>query len=82
MSYERKNGQSALFVNTRHPDRSDLNGQVDLLCECGRQQSFWINAWRRVTQGGTKYLALQFKPKDGRSGPQDAARADSDSETF
>ena len=67
MAFERKMGESALFKNSRN-DFSDFNGEVSLRCGCGREQSYWIDAWTRVAAtSGVKYLALKFKRKEART---------------
>ena len=75
MAFERKVGECGLFPNTVHPDKSDYNGQLDVECAyCGRQTSFWINGWRKVTKTGGKYLSLALRPKKvgehGRTAPR------------
>lgn len=82
--FERRKNEAGVFPNTTHPDKSDYNGQIDVECaHCGKQTSFWINGWRKVTKTGGKYLSLSLRPKKvgehGRtaSAPQ-AAIADDD----
>jgi hypothetical protein len=72
MSYDRKVGDSALFKNSRN-SLSDVDGQVELECECGKKTGYFINGWRKETANGTRYLALKFKTK-GLSAPKAAAR--------
>ena len=71
---------AGLFPNTAHPDKSDFNGQIEVECAfCGKQTSFWINGWRKVTRAGGKYLSLSLRPKrvgeHGRAAPAPAANA-------
>jgi hypothetical protein len=75
MAYDRKVGDSALFKNSRN-SMSDVDGQVNLECECGKKTGYWINGWRKETANGTRFLSLKFKAKDGESGPKDASRKD------
>ena len=64
MGYERKVNECGLFPNTTHPDRSDFNAQVDIACEhCRRTTAYWLNAWKKVTKTGGKYLSLAFRAK-------------------
>jgi hypothetical protein len=81
MAYERKINNAGLFVNSQHSDKSDLNGQIDIACPCGKTTAYWMNAWRRVTQAGSKYLSLSLKPKDalrGNGQPRQVVVADDD----
>jgi hypothetical protein len=78
MAFERKVNECGLFPNTVHPDKSDFNAQIDIECaHCGRQTSFWMNGWRKVTKTGGKYLSLALRPKklgeSGRTGTRPAA---------
>jgi len=63
MAYEQKLNTCGLFTNTKN-DRSDLSGQITIECPtCHVSSGWWMNGWRRVSQNGTKYLALTLKPK-------------------
>jgi hypothetical protein len=72
VAYERKVGESALFKNSRN-SMSDVDGQVELECECGKKTGYLINGRRKETANGTRFLSLRFKPK-GLSGAKAAAR--------
>jgi hypothetical protein len=80
MAYERKKNEAGLFPNTAHPDKSDLNGQILVECSCGRVTDYWLNAWRKVTKTGGKYLSLSLRPKrigeHGQTGAASAANGD------
>ena len=80
MAFERKVNEAGVFPNTTNPDKSDFNGQIEVECaHCGKQTSFWINGWRKVTRTGGKYLSLSLRPKKveehGRTGTAPAANA-------
>jgi hypothetical protein len=65
--YDDKN-RGALFVNDRKEGDTDPDSKGTLNVE-GRE--FWVNAWRRTSKAGVKYLALSIKPKDtGAAKPQ------------
>jgi hypothetical protein len=72
MAYERKVNQCDVFENLARPDLSDLNGQIQVECSCGRVTDYWLSAWRKVTKAGARYLSISLRPKrageHGRTG--------------
>jgi len=63
MAYIAKPNTAGLFENTKN-DRSDLTGQIQLECpRCHAISGWWINGWRKVSQGGLSYIHLALKPK-------------------
>lgn len=74
MAYEMKDGQGSLFKNKRketdnHPD---YTGSVMI---DGVER--WLSAWIKTPKnGGEKYMSLSIgKPKEQRSAPREAPRA-------
>lgn len=66
--YEEKPNCCNLFENTRSPDRSDLTGEISVVCGyCGGVSSYWANAWRKLSQKGTSYIRIALKPKGSRA---------------
>jgi hypothetical protein len=60
-----------------------MNGQISIECaHCSRQGAFWINAWKKTTKAGARYLSLSLRPKrlneHGQTGDAAAARDDDD----
>jgi hypothetical protein len=84
MAYQRKPGACGLFVNDKHPEKSDLTGQMDIACPaCGHLSTYWVNAWRKQTAAGMKWLSVQLREKltGGRSdAPQGERRPADDSD--
>jgi hypothetical protein len=69
-SFEARQNECGLFINTLRPEKSDLNGQIDVACShCGNASAFWVSGWRRVTSRGTKYLKIRLRPKQPGKGP-------------
>jgi hypothetical protein len=63
MAFEPKLNSCGLFRNDRN-DKSDFTGRIDIVCpKCHASSSWWVNGWRKVSQGGLKYLYLALKPK-------------------
>lgn len=65
MTYDRTNTGS-IFTNDRkekdtHPD-STGSANID-----GKE--YWINAWRKTSQNGKKFLSLSFRPKEEKPVP-------------
>ena len=64
MAYQRKRGACGLFVNDKHPEKSDLTGQMDIACPaCGCISAYWVDAWRKQTAAGMKWLSVQLREK-------------------
>lgn len=63
MSYQRKDGQGALFQNDKRGNsaRPDWRGDVLL-----NGVEYEIAAWDKQTRGGKDYLSLSVKPKQAR----------------
>lgn len=79
MAFERKTNECGLFPNTVHPDKSDVNGQIDVKCaNCGQVTAFWINGWCKVTKTGGKYLSLALRLKGAPAGNGRQPAADLD----
>ena len=71
--FEAKQNECGLFVNTLHPEKSDFNGQIDVLCShCGNASGMWVSGWRKVTSSGSKYLKIKLRAKTPGRGPNDA----------
>jgi hypothetical protein len=75
--------EAGLFTNTTRPDLSDLNGVISVACaHCGKETTFWMSAWRKVSKAGAKYLSLKLRPKrigeHGATGTTPAAAGDGD----
>jgi hypothetical protein len=62
--FESKANECGLFPNTRRPEKSDVNGQIEIMCGCcGNASGYYVNGWRRETNAGLKYLKLRLTPK-------------------
>jgi hypothetical protein len=71
--FEARQNECGLFINTLHPDKSDLNGQLSVLCShCGNASGFWVSGWKKVTSAGSKYLKIKLRAKTPGRGPNDA----------
>jgi hypothetical protein len=47
MAFEQKVNTAGLFTNTKAPDKSDYNAQIDVQCgHCGKVTAFWLNGWK------------------------------------
>jgi hypothetical protein len=72
VAFERKVNNAGIFENLARPELSDMNGQIQVECSCGRVTDYWLNAWRKVTKGGARYLSISLRPKrmgeHGRTG--------------
>ena len=76
---ESRQNECGLFANTLHPDLSDFNGQIDVVCpSCGNAGGFWISGWRKVTSSGGKFLKLKLRAKVPGRGPNDARVGDTE----
>jgi hypothetical protein len=63
MPYESKPNECGLFENTRN-NKSDLTGQIEVVCpHCQARAKFWVDAWRRTSQGGLNFFKVLLKPK-------------------
>jgi len=81
MAYQRKPGACGLFVNDKHPEKSDLTGQLDVACPaCGHISAYWVNAWRKKTATGMKWLSIQLREKltGGRGDASQGERGSAD----
>jgi hypothetical protein len=82
VAFERKVNQAGIFENLARPELSDLNGQIQIECSCGRVTDYWLSAWRKVTKAGKKYLSISLRPKKfgehGRTGDAAAANGGDD----
>ena len=83
MAFVPKVNEAGLFTNTARPDLSDLNGVISVACaHCGKETSFWMSAWKKVTKDGAKYFKLALRPKKmgehGRTGTTPSAASDGD----
>jgi hypothetical protein len=68
MAFERKPNKCGLFVNTRSPDRSDYDAQLDVQCpSCNALTTYWVNGWRKVSSSGLKFISLALRAKQPRS---------------
>jgi len=71
--YRPKVGEAGLFPNTKTPDKSDVNGRIELECpHCNQTQDYWVDGWKRQTQQGSKYLKIRLRPKLPGKGPNAA----------
>lgn len=71
--WENRQNECGLFVNTLHPEKSDFNGQIDVVCShCGNAGGFCVSGWRKVTSSGSKYLKIKLRAKTPGRGPNDA----------
>jgi hypothetical protein len=74
MAFTPKLNTCGLFKNERN-DRSDFTGQITIECpRCHASSGWWVNGWRKVSQGGVKYLYLALKPKEPKSENATATR--------
>jgi hypothetical protein len=66
MAYEIREGNGSLFRNEKkqQPNQRDYNGS----CMIGGQE-YWISAWLKPRQDGTKYMSLAFEPKQQQQAP-------------
>jgi hypothetical protein len=77
--FEARQNECGLFTNTLHPEKSDLYGQIDVLCShCGNAGGFWVSGWQKVTSAGSKYLKIKLRPKTPGRGPNDARVGDAE----
>jgi hypothetical protein len=68
VAFERKPNQCGLFVNTKSPDKSDYNAQIDVQCpNCNVLTSYWVNGWRKVSNSGMKFISLALRAKQSRA---------------
>jgi hypothetical protein len=73
MAYEQKDMSGALFKNTdKKGDKSpDYTGSVMI-----GGQVYYLSAWIKTSQAGTKYMSLSFKLKDDQRQGASARRHD------
>ena len=77
--FEARQNECGLFVNTLHPEKSDFNGRIDVLCpSCSNVGEFWVSGWRKVTSAGNKYLKIKLRVRTPGRGPNDAQVGDTD----
>ena len=60
MSFEKKDGQGALFKNARKEQPSHPDYRGDVMID-GRQ--YWLSAWIKEGKNG-KFMSIAAKPKD------------------
>jgi hypothetical protein len=63
MAFVPKVNEAGVFENRARPDLSDMNGQIQIECSCGRVTDYWLSAWRKVTKDGARYMSISLKPK-------------------
>ncbi len=63
MSYQKKDGQGAMFQNDKqgNANRPDWRGDVLL-----NGVEYEVAAWNKQTRGGKDYFSLSVKPKQAR----------------
>ncbi len=58
----------ALFKNDdkdeEHPNWADYQGSINVA-----GTDYWISAWLKTSQKGTKFMSLSVKPKDSQRAP-------------
>lgn len=66
--------KGALFRNMRKDEdwKPELTGSINV-----DGQEYWLNAWPRTSQNGTKYLSIQVKAK-GTSARKTTEKEDED----
>jgi len=67
--FQPKVGEAGLFANTKTPDKSDVNGRIEIECpRCNQTQDYWVDGWRKNTHQGTRYLKIRLHPRQPRTG--------------
>jgi hypothetical protein len=77
MAYEQRNNTGSLFKNEKRETDKHPTHTGSLIVD---GVAYWLSAWVKESQSGTKFFSLAVKPKDGGAGsakqtPQQAARA-------
>lgn len=72
MAYEQKNDTGSLFKNkdkksNNHPD---YNGSALI-----DDVEYWMSAWLKTSDKGTKWMSFSFKPKEEQAAPPEASKA-------
>lgn len=63
-AFEQREGNGALFINDdkQHENHADYNGSITI-----NGQEYWLNAWKKESQNGKRYLSVSAKPKQARA---------------
>ena len=81
MPFEPKPNSGQLFANKDktddHPEWSDLQGKVNV-----DGKLYYVDAWKNVSDSGTKYLGLKLKPVQPPTSAPASGGASSDDDLF
>lgn len=64
MAFERKEGNGALFKNSKKQSETHADWQGDILIN---GQLYWLNAWEKKTKENVPYFSVSVKPKTGQA---------------
>jgi hypothetical protein len=77
MAYERKPGACGLFVNDKHPEKSDLTGQMDIACPAMRAYLGLLGERLAQANRGRNEMAIRPATRpQGARGPADNSDLD------
>jgi hypothetical protein len=72
MKWESRQNECGLFRNTLHPEKSDFNGRIDVLCpSCSNVGGYWVSGWTKLTSAGGKYLKIKLRVRTPGRGPNE-----------
>lgn len=83
MAYEKKPNEGALFKNKERRDERDAHARGDAIVacpKCGKETSYWLNAYTNESKAGEKWQKIKLKAKEPKQAPPQEADPVDDSE--